>query len=90
MTRLVQGIEWCDVFISCITSDYPNRKNTKYEVSTADQYQKPIIPLRFSGKWPPAGQMHMILVELLYINVKNGIDEQKMKQIEKAIEGKHL
>ena len=88
--RLLEGIQSCDVFIACITSNYPHRKNTKQEVANANACNKPIIPLLFSGKWTLNRSMFKTIVERLHICVEDGFTEQKMKEIKNAIEGKHV
>lgn len=53
-----------------MTEEYCKSTNTLREATLADQLKKNIIPVLFEPiKWPPQGQLGLILAEKLYIKM---------------------
>ena len=56
--------------VSCLFKDYFQSVNCRSEITLAHQLRKPIIPLKFEEmKWPPQGELSMILTRLVYIDM---------------------
>lgn len=70
-----KGIRGCRVFLSCVTERYAQSRNCKREVTLANLYQKPIIPILMEKvDWPPAGSLAFVFADLLYVEMTCGID----------------
>lgn len=58
-----------------MTQKYCLSEICQREVTLADSLRKPIIPLLFEDiAWPPAGQLALIFVKLLYIKMVPGLE----------------
>ena len=74
-----QGIRYCKVVVSHVTSKYALSANCRREISLSDALRKPIIPLLLDNiTWPPEGPMSLVFTQLLYIDFKdnNAVPQQ--------------
>ena len=85
-----KGIRACRVFLSCVTKRYTQSRNCRREVTLANLYQKPIIPILMEKiEWPPAGSLAFVFAELLYIEMTGDIDEnfdRLVTQVKKLVD----
>ena len=77
------------VFVACVTLEYTKSTPCKSEVALAVLLNKTIVPLRFKEvPWPVEGSMSLPFAELLYVNCREGLTPEKLREIVETINHK--